>query len=269
MDHKPKQGETANRRLELSVPQVAGSTLAAVAAAVLASQLGVYGTILGAGVVSVVATCGGPVFQHLFRRTGEQIRDATVQSKRRQANPASEGIQYGEYNEATTHGTRMRGWKRSALAAGVVFAVAMGGITAYELASGSELGGGKGTTIGSVVTGGGGSGGGSPSGGTSSTDSPPPAPGDDDGGGDPNSRPGQEEGQGQTPGGGQSPDAPDGSGGDPTTGPDPEPTPDPSASSGGDPSPTPTPTPPSTPTPPAQSGQSGRSGSADQSGGVG
>ncbi|MGV9658831.1 hypothetical protein [Streptomyces koyangensis] len=63
------------KRIDLSVPQVAGSAVAAVAGAVAASQLGVYGTVIGAGVMSVVATTGGSVFQHLFRRTGEQIRD--------------------------------------------------------------------------------------------------------------------------------------------------------------------------------------------------
>ncbi|MEU5775033.1 hypothetical protein ABZ819_17325 [Streptomyces venezuelae] len=78
------QGEPEeNRRLDLSVPQVAGSAIAAVVAAKLASNLGVYGTILGAGVVSAIATCGGTVFQHFFRRTGEQIRDVTVQAKPR------------------------------------------------------------------------------------------------------------------------------------------------------------------------------------------
>ncbi len=35
------------------------------------------------GVVSAIATCGGTVFQHFFRRTGEQIRDVTVQAKPR------------------------------------------------------------------------------------------------------------------------------------------------------------------------------------------
>ena len=40
-----------------------------------------YGTFIGAGVVSVVATCGGTVFQHLFKRTGEQLREVTVQAK--------------------------------------------------------------------------------------------------------------------------------------------------------------------------------------------
>ncbi len=71
------------RRLDLNVPQVAGSAAAAVLAAKFASNLGVYGTILGAGVVSAIATFSGSVFQHFFRRTGEQIRDAAVQARPR------------------------------------------------------------------------------------------------------------------------------------------------------------------------------------------
>ncbi|MGY0019240.1 hypothetical protein ACVHNB_09680 [Streptomyces sp. YJ-C3] len=79
---KDGQDEAKGRkRLDLSVPQVAGSAVAAVVAAKLASSFGVYGTILGAGVVSALATCGGTVFQHFFRRTGEQIRDVAVQTK--------------------------------------------------------------------------------------------------------------------------------------------------------------------------------------------
>ncbi|MFD8567421.1 hypothetical protein [Streptomyces sp. NPDC059639] len=79
---KDGQGEPKEKkRLELSVPQVAGSAVAAVVAAKLASSFGVYGTILGAGVVSALATCGGTVFQHFFRRTGEQIRDVAVTAK--------------------------------------------------------------------------------------------------------------------------------------------------------------------------------------------
>ncbi|MEV0372318.1 hypothetical protein AB0I10_21210 [Streptomyces sp. NPDC050636] len=66
------------KRIDLSVAQVAGSALAAAVAAYLAGRLGVYGTIIGAGVVSVVATTGGSIFQHLFRRTGEQLKEATV-----------------------------------------------------------------------------------------------------------------------------------------------------------------------------------------------
>ncbi|MEV4442635.1 hypothetical protein AB0K09_27210 [Streptomyces sp. NPDC049577] len=52
----------------------------------------------------------------------------------------------GEYTEATTHGTRLRGWKRSLLAAGAVFVLAMGTVTVVELASGSSADGSKGGT---------------------------------------------------------------------------------------------------------------------------
>uniref|UniRef100_UPI002FDBF155 hypothetical protein n=1 Tax=Streptomyces sp. IBSBF 2435 TaxID=2903531 RepID=UPI002FDBF155 len=68
-------------RLDLSVPQVAGSAVAAVVAAKLASNLGVYGTIVGAGVVSVLGTCGGSILQHFFRRTGRQVQEVAVQAR--------------------------------------------------------------------------------------------------------------------------------------------------------------------------------------------
>ncbi|MEU8783584.1 hypothetical protein [Streptomyces sp. NPDC048637] len=69
------------KRIDLSIAQVAGSALAAAVAAYLAGRLGVYGTIIGAGLVSVVATTGGSIFHHLFRRTGEQIKEATVTTR--------------------------------------------------------------------------------------------------------------------------------------------------------------------------------------------
>ncbi|MFD9634016.1 hypothetical protein [Streptomyces violascens] len=211
MGDRPDTGTEEKKRIDLSVPQVAGSALAAVTAAVLASQMGVYGTFVGAGVVSVVATCGGTVFQHFFKRTGEQLREVTVQVKAgsrqvpvvsphkgaqdetavlpqadvdgtqvlksldgttmlpqadadrtqllksvdetRLLSPAAGSAK--QFNEATVHGSRLRGWKRPLLAAAVVFGVSMGGITAYELISGGEVGGnGTGTTLSSVLTGG-------------------------------------------------------------------------------------------------------------------
>ncbi|MEU8618827.1 hypothetical protein [Streptomyces sp. NPDC048623] len=162
MRHTPDSGTERSgdekKRFGLSVPQVAGSALAAVVAAKLASSLGVYGTILGAGVISVIATCGGPVLQHLFKRTGEQMREVTQQGRQSGTAPAKESQRpqaQGEFGEPTVHGTRMRGWKRPALGAAAVFLLAMGGITAYELTSGQDLGGTKGTTtFGSVVRGG-------------------------------------------------------------------------------------------------------------------
>ncbi|MGW5350337.1 hypothetical protein ACWERV_07440 [Streptomyces sp. NPDC004031] len=68
------------RGLDLSVPQVAGSAVAAVVAAKLASNLGVYGTIVGAGVVSALGTCGGSVLQYVFRHTGRRVQEAAVQA---------------------------------------------------------------------------------------------------------------------------------------------------------------------------------------------
>ncbi|WP_246574523.1 hypothetical protein [Streptomyces genisteinicus] len=154
-------GAKAERRIELSVPQVAGSVLAAVTAAILASQLGVYGTIVGAGVVSVVATCGGPLLQHVFKRTGEQLKEATAHARTgapaapspagaSAADPARPAPRPGEFGAPSTYGARRRGWKRPVAAAAVVFGVAMGGITVYEVAAGQEIGGGTGTTVGSA-----------------------------------------------------------------------------------------------------------------------
>ncbi|MER6084261.1 hypothetical protein [Streptomyces sp. NPDC001833] len=141
------------KRIDLSVPQVAGSAVAAVVAAKLASYFGVYGTILGAGVVSVIATCGGSVFQHFFRRTGEQFRDAAVTgsrtpSPREQAPPDS-----GEFSEGTVYRARVRTRRRPLVAAALVFAVTMAGVTTYELVSGNSFSGGSGTTVSGAVTG--------------------------------------------------------------------------------------------------------------------
>ncbi|OPF75369.1 hypothetical protein VT50_0224740 [Streptomyces antioxidans] len=164
-------GQRKSGRIDLSVAHVAGSALAAVAAAVLASKLGVYGTILGAGVVSVVATAGGTVFQHLFRRTGEQIKEVRVQTtrptgRRRYGGPAGpvewagpgesppdpnlspsptpppapgEHGERGEYGEPTTHGARPRVRRRHAVGAAAVFIVAMSVITGIEMLSGGPV----------------------------------------------------------------------------------------------------------------------------------
>ncbi|MEU7425523.1 hypothetical protein [Streptomyces sp. NPDC040750] len=166
--------DAGRKRIDLNVPQVAGGAMAAVVAAKLASYFGVYGTILGAGVVSVVATCGGTVFQHFFRRTGEQLREkATVAARPR----GQEAPPPGEFTRGTVHRARVRGWKRPVLAAAVVFGVTMAGITTCELASGSSFSGGGGTTVSGAVTGRG----------ASSSKSESPGPGSPDPGSSPKS----------------------------------------------------------------------------------
>lgn len=143
--------DVSKKRIDLSVPQVAGSAVAAVVAAKLASYFGVYGTILGAGVVSAIATSGGTVFQHFFSRTGAQLREATVTSRAAEQAPARPG----EFTEGTVYRARVggRSWKRPVLAAALIFGVTMTGITVYELVSGDSFSGGKGTTVSAAVTG--------------------------------------------------------------------------------------------------------------------
>ncbi|MEO3975667.1 hypothetical protein [Streptomyces sp. CAU 1734] len=210
-DRGDERREERTGRLDLSVPQVAGSALAAVAAAVLASRLGVYGTIIGAGVVSVVATCGGSVFQHMFSRTGEQLKVSRVRTPAPAAAPgpvperAAGRTESGEFGPAATHGTRFRGARRPLAAAAVVFGVAMAGITGYELLSDSGLSGGRGTTVGSAVRGG-------DDGGGSGTTGP-------DGGGERNHRTEEEEGpSGGEPGDGERESVPGGKGSDSESG---------------------------------------------------
>ncbi|MGY1438460.1 hypothetical protein [Streptomyces reniochalinae] len=305
----PEREESkGDSKLNLSLAQVLGSAVAAVVAAFAAGQLGVYGTFLGAGVMSLVATSGGPIFQHFFSRTGKQIKDVTVPPKARQvpvrdpapdwkddeghhtaqavhnaealqesgatrllpAAPGESGSaagtvgagrgsddathalsvdqvtralrtgrpaegerpdeatralrrqygagaadadatralprQYGsgdatralpgddatrvlgaaerpsrasgpdgppangEFTDATTHGTKWRGWRRTLMPAVVVFVIAIGGITLYEAISGHSVSGDKGTSISDVFRHGhGSSGDGSP-------DAPPATP---------------------------------------------------------------------------------------------
>lgn len=146
--------EPETKKLDLSVAQVAGTSLATVAAAVLASQLGVYGTIGGAAVVSVVATAGGPVIQHFFRRTGDQLRETVRPGARQVPLPAEEKLPDGtillravpadpepdgDFGRATVHGSRARGWKRTAVAAGAAFALAIGGLGTYEAIAGTSV----------------------------------------------------------------------------------------------------------------------------------
>ncbi|MFF4580631.1 hypothetical protein [Streptomyces sp. NPDC001389] len=247
------------RRLDLSVTQVAGSSLATVAAALLASQLGVYGTILGAGVVSVVATAGGPVIQHAFRRTGDRLREGARSRGRQVSAPAGEEAPAapppGEFGEPTVHGTRVRGWKRTAVASGAAFALAIGGLGAYEALAGTSVSSGGGTLL---------------SGGfRTAPDHRPSEPktgpesgergrqGEKDGRGEKSGKDGKAGTDGWSPGTASSP-SPSGSQGG--HGQDPAPTPTPSGSGRPDPDPSPSPsrqTPDPGPTPGTGGGSAG------------
>ncbi|MEK8172783.1 hypothetical protein NKH77_38460 [Streptomyces sp. M19] len=92
-----------------------------------------------------MATAGGTLVQHLFRRTGEQLKEVTAQTRPRtrvggRGEAGRDGPPpLGVYGEPTTHGTTVRGWKRSLLGAGAVFLIAMAAITGIEAFSGGPV----------------------------------------------------------------------------------------------------------------------------------
>ncbi|GAB2735903.1 hypothetical protein [Kitasatospora kifunensis] len=149
--------DQGRRRIDLSLAQVAASALAAVVGAVLASELGVYGTIIGAAVVSVGATTGGALFQHLFRRTGEQLREATDRGPGKAVNDlqqvpltetaplpsawrAEAGPSENDWNDSGVFRARRRwSWKTYAAVSALVFVVAMTPILIVEQATGKSV----------------------------------------------------------------------------------------------------------------------------------
>ncbi len=62
------------RKLELSPAQIIGGALAAASAAVASSWLGLAGTVIGAVIVSLVASIGGALYTHSLRRSTTVIR---------------------------------------------------------------------------------------------------------------------------------------------------------------------------------------------------
>ncbi|MCX4767793.1 hypothetical protein OG562_43935 [Streptomyces sp. NBC_01275] len=201
MENLREEGERAPKRrvLDLTAVQVVASALATVVGAVLASLLGVTGTIIGAAVVSTSATTGAAVFQHAFRRTGEGIRNRVppvgvprTPGEERAEHRADARAAFGlpadasvvdgvppftpsEGESVTTYrGGSLRrsvGWKKYALATGLVFALAMITVTAVELIAGKPVAAvvrnepGKGTSVG-----------GGSAGTSGPTDSPTPTP---------------------------------------------------------------------------------------------
>ncbi|WP_405530451.1 hypothetical protein OG426_51205 [Streptomyces canus] len=168
--------------LDLTAVQVVASALATVVGAVLASLLGVAGTVIGAAVVSASATTGAAVFSHAFRRTGEGIRsrmppvgvprtpgedrvehradaraafglpsDAPVTDALRPL-ATSEGESVTTYRGGTVR--KSIGWRKYALATGLVFALAMVTVTVGELIMGKPVAAvvrdepGRGTSVG-------------------------------------------------------------------------------------------------------------------------
>jgi hypothetical protein len=169
---------------DISAAQVAGSALAAVSAGVVASFLGVGGTIMGAALGSVVASIGGAVYSHSFQRAGYKLGEtkvlAVVTSRRTsEVDPGpsdvpvieSEDDEHPPYAEsAPAEGDpaepatasrlpspggrvpRWLSWKAAVALTVVAFVIAIAAIQVFELVIGRPISGGSGgTTISHLV----------------------------------------------------------------------------------------------------------------------
>ena len=70
--------------LQLSPTQIIAALLATLTGAILASYLGVGGTLLGAAVGSIASTTGTEVYRHYLRRSQERLKAAGEVLRHRQ-----------------------------------------------------------------------------------------------------------------------------------------------------------------------------------------
>jgi hypothetical protein len=104
-----ENGHGKKPRLNLTTSQVAASALAACCASIVASYLGVAGTVIGAAVGSIIATTGAAIWGHLFRTGGDKIKQTLlvngelveVETESAEAQPVPAGRFYGT-DAATT-----------------------------------------------------------------------------------------------------------------------------------------------------------------------
>jgi hypothetical protein len=157
--------EPAKTRIDLSLTQVLGGALAAMTAAFLGSRLSVAGTVIGAALASIVAAVAGSLYTASLRTTRERVRTvwqgrvsgsavpATVETTGRR-DPGTSGAAPAQPS-APAGGAGLAGarlsWRKVLVAAFAAFALAAAVLTGIELATGSALSGGSGTTVSQVT----------------------------------------------------------------------------------------------------------------------
>ena len=159
--------ETADKAKLFNVPQIAGGALAAVTTAVVGSQLGVAGTLIGAAVASVVAAIAGTLYTKGLEHTRDGVKKIVLRDGSGDTEVLvvpDEGLRESSVQTtalpvAGRHAAGKRSIWRSpwAVAGGMLatalatFAVALVVITGWESASGQTLNGQSGTSVGRVA----------------------------------------------------------------------------------------------------------------------
>ena len=72
----PEPDEKSKSDGVINVPQIIAATGAATTGAIVASSLGIYGTIIGVAVISVISSVGTAVFLPSLNRTRDRLRQA-------------------------------------------------------------------------------------------------------------------------------------------------------------------------------------------------
>lgn len=153
--------EKPDKLFEFSLPSVLGGALAAATAAALGSRLGVTGTLVGAGVASIIAATASSLYtgslkaaqrgvRTLWAGRGESPVEVTVQMNPVDPDDAPTVTDVPTQPPAK----KRRGWAIAATAAASMvvtaaasFAIAMGVVTGTEAATGQSLDGSGRTTI--------------------------------------------------------------------------------------------------------------------------
>jgi hypothetical protein len=183
MEDKP---ETQSVRMS----QVMAGAMAAITAAVLGSTMGFAGTVVGAGLASVVTTVGGAVYLRSIQRTRQgvaTVRDMVVAragatsvtlveerpaTQTDMAQPGAPAAEPGENTDETEAAARADGddsgerteivpapepvrgklrWPALIAASVLAFVLGMMVITGVEMLRGESMSGGDGTTVGRIV----------------------------------------------------------------------------------------------------------------------
>jgi hypothetical protein len=160
--------ETKETTDKVRISQVLAGALAAVTAALVGSTMGVAGTVVGAGLASMVSTVGGALYLRSIERTSEGVR--TVRAKvvgksggttvmvadadaREEPPAAGEEVEV-EPEEPGDRPQAERGrprWPMLVVGTLAAFALGMLAVTGVEWLRGEPLSGGSGTTFGSIV----------------------------------------------------------------------------------------------------------------------
>ena len=165
LDHEPSGSHTGEQMsqakgLEINWFTAAGSALGSVTSAVLLSTLGATGTIIGAGLGTLIITVGGAVYGHYLQRAKTNIEQTAGKVKRRQRGEentaklsdtapitAQKDPEHAVGSARATDAAKPRftqilrdiQWKRVAWLAAGLFVLTMAIILVFELATGRPV----------------------------------------------------------------------------------------------------------------------------------